>query len=312
MMKNSGRFVQSLIFTGAKGTGKHTLSVFTAQLRLCKTPLPDGAPCGECRDCRRIAEKIHPDVIYPEKTGVNKIYSRDTIRRVCADAYIKPSDGDLKIYIFEDFDTTESLSQNVLLKIIEDPPEGAGFIFTAFDKSVFLPTVLSRSVTLDLPETTKDEARLALREALEDKGKYTYEQIENAVSIFGGNIGNSVEFLENGPIARKYEAVINLTEALWANDEYRLLTAIHGVGDDRQTLKSVFMMWNKVLRDCTVYSAGITQFMGCYPEGARKLSNKLTKRRCEKIYRSVEDFIRRCDTNMNSSICAAALIADIM
>jgi DNA polymerase-3 subunit delta' len=313
---HSGRFPHTIIFTGEKGTGKHTMSLYAAMLRLCDNPMADESglpePCGVCRQCRRIQDRIHPDVIYPEKSGKLQIYTRETMRGVVSDAYIKPADTDIKLYIFEDFENTDTQSQNVLLKIIEDPPSGVGFIFTAVSQNGFLETILSRAVTLRLPETTKTEAVYALRESLADKGKYTYEQIEKAVAIFGGNIGKSVEYLDGGPIAQSLKHVSNFTNALISNDEYEMLKIISEIGDNREALKGVFIMFSEILRDAAVITSGSKTLISCYPEGADALSRRYTKKRNEKIYRLTEDFITRCETNMNAPITAAALVAEIM
>ena len=53
-------------------------------------------------------------------------------------------------------------AQNTLLKLIEEPPLHAVFIFTSSTKSVFLPTILSRIISLGVNEVSHEDCRKAL------------------------------------------------------------------------------------------------------------------------------------------------------
>ncbi len=71
-MNSSGRFAHSILLTGEKGSGRKTSAKFIAQSLLCEN-LSDGLPCGVCRNCKRIENDTHPDVIYPETEGKSDI-----------------------------------------------------------------------------------------------------------------------------------------------------------------------------------------------------------------------------------------------
>ncbi|MBQ8979965.1 MAG: DNA polymerase III subunit delta', partial [Oscillospiraceae bacterium] len=86
-MYKSGRFVHSYIITGAKGVGKKTAALYTAQALLC-SDVKDGIPCGVCRECRRIEANTHPDCIRVEKS--KRSYSVDDMRHIVTDAYTSP------------------------------------------------------------------------------------------------------------------------------------------------------------------------------------------------------------------------------
>ncbi|MBR4282959.1 MAG: hypothetical protein IKT35_04515 [Clostridia bacterium] len=68
------------------------------------------------------------------------------MRTICQDAYVKPNDGDRKVYIFH-ADLTEA-AQNALLKIFEEPPQGVTFIIPCVSESSLLTTILSRATRL--------------------------------------------------------------------------------------------------------------------------------------------------------------------
>ena len=106
-------------------------------------------PCGTCPACRKVFSGIHPDVI-TVRDEAHKNLSVDTIRQIRADAYIRPNEGTRKVYIFPDCAILTEQDQNVLLKIVEEGPPYAAFLFCAENASVVLQTLRSRCVELKL------------------------------------------------------------------------------------------------------------------------------------------------------------------
>ncbi|MCM1480469.1 MAG: hypothetical protein NC085_12255, partial [Muribaculaceae bacterium] len=157
-MKRTGRFPHAFLLTGERGVGKKVFADYIAMTLLCE----NGNACGQCRHCKRILANTHPDVIKPEKSGKKQIYNMETMRNICADAYVMPNDCDAKAYVFTDCADIEERTQNVLLKLIEEPPDTVYFIFTAVNGGVFLPTIRSRVITLGIPECSQEDCLNAL------------------------------------------------------------------------------------------------------------------------------------------------------
>ena len=103
------------------------------------------APCGRCNACRKVREGIHPDVMVV-RDPEHKNLSMDVLRQVRQDAYILPNEGEAKIYLFPDWCLLEPKTQNVLLKVLEEGPAHAVFLFCAESAAQLLPTVRSRCV----------------------------------------------------------------------------------------------------------------------------------------------------------------------
>ncbi len=104
-------------------------------------------PCLHCAACRKVAEDIHPDVRVVQDES-RKELSVDTVRQLRQDVYIRPNEGARKIYVFADAEQLNERDQNVLLKIVEEGPAYAAFVFCAGSAAELLPTIRSRCVEL--------------------------------------------------------------------------------------------------------------------------------------------------------------------
>ena len=102
-------------------------------------------PCGVCSACRKVLRDIHPDVITVQDPE-HKNISMDVLRQVRSDAYILPNEGRRKIYIFPDCEIFDPKTQNVMLKVLEEGPPHAAFIFCAKNSATLLQTIRSRAV----------------------------------------------------------------------------------------------------------------------------------------------------------------------
>ena len=104
-------------------------------------------PCLRCADCRKVIEDIHPDVRIVQDDGRREL-AVETVRQLRQDVYIRPNEGARKVYIFADCAQLNERDQNVLLKIVEEGPAYAAFIFCAGSAAALLPTIRSRCVEL--------------------------------------------------------------------------------------------------------------------------------------------------------------------
>ena len=142
-----GAVHHALLLTGPKGSGKGELARFIAAAMECQAP--QGRPCGVCPACRKVFDGIHPDVI-AVRDEERKLLSVDTVRQVCADAYIRPNEGARKVYVFEDSGQLDGRCQDILLKTVEEGPRYAAFLFLSENAAAILPTIRSRCVELKL------------------------------------------------------------------------------------------------------------------------------------------------------------------
>ena len=140
-----GTLSHALLFSGSGDLT--TAARYAAAAMECRSE--GQKPCGVCPACRKVFSGIHPDVI-TVRDEAHKNLSVDTIRQIRSDAYIRPNEGSRKVYIFPDCTILTEQDQNVLLKIVEEGPPYAAFLFCAENASVVLQTLRSRCVELKL------------------------------------------------------------------------------------------------------------------------------------------------------------------
>ena len=137
-----GRLSHAIVLSG---TGDLTDAArFIAAAHVCEGT---DRPCLRCRHCRKVLEGIHPDVSVIRDTEHREL-TVDAVRALRQDVYIRPNEAARKVYIIADSRQLNERDQNVLLKIVEEGPPYAAFIFCTDSPAALLETVRSRCVLL--------------------------------------------------------------------------------------------------------------------------------------------------------------------
>ena len=145
------RLAHAFVLTGVRGVGKTTTARIIARALNCVGPDGKGGPtiepCGQCDQCRAIAEDRHVDVLEMDaasRTGVNDI------RELIEGVRYRPTSARYKIYIIDEVHMLSTAAFNALLKTLEEPPEHVKFIFATTEIRKIPVTVLSRCQRFDL------------------------------------------------------------------------------------------------------------------------------------------------------------------
>ena len=125
------------------GENRSTLADTLAAAWVCTGEQP---PCGICSGCRKAALGIHPDIIRADAEGDG--LKAEAVRALRSDAYIRPNEAPRKVYILEHGELLNQTGQAILLKLIEDGPAYACFLFLSPNPELLLPTIRSRCETL--------------------------------------------------------------------------------------------------------------------------------------------------------------------
>ena len=180
------------LITGPAGSGKRTLAGLLAAAMVCSAP--DGRPCGGCPACRKAAGGIHPDVVTVAGED-GKDLTVAQVRRMRADAYIRPNEAERKVYILPDAQRMNASAQNAMLKLLEEGPPYAAFLLLAEAAGELLPTVRSRCEVLALAPVDRREGEAWLRERFPDAPA---QALSAATLRCGGILGRAVDELSGG------------------------------------------------------------------------------------------------------------------
>lgn len=143
-----GRLSHAYIISGPDGSGCDQLVDCLAAAFVCTDER--NRPCGICADCRKAAGGIHPDIIHVTIPEDKRLISVDQVRKMRADAYIRPNEANRKVFVIHDAQTMREEAQNALLKILEEGPAYAAFLLLVEHPQQLLSTIRSRCETLSL------------------------------------------------------------------------------------------------------------------------------------------------------------------
>ena len=188
--------------------------------------------CGECSACKKASQLVHPDIhfSYPviSRKPSDKPISTDFIKEwrefMSANPYgnvfdwlqfigaenkqgnitthecldiirkmnLKSFESEYKILIMW---MPELLGKegNKLLKLIEEPPPNTLFILVAENDSLILPTILSRTQLIKIPQLTA----LDIESALEIRNGISVQKAQQIAAVSGGNYHEAIQQLEH-------------------------------------------------------------------------------------------------------------------
>ena len=244
----TGRSSHCYLLCGPVGSGKHTLARLLAAALQCSGSV---VPCGQCAHCRKAASDIHPDIILwddPEKKEVPVAL----IRQLQSDAYLRPNEGQRKIYILPRAQDLNDSSGNALLKLIEEPPSYAVFLLLTDNPDKLLPTIRSRCAELRLEPVSAQEALPFLAAKYPHK---TQDDLKAACFHSGGWLGQAAALLDGTlyepqttAFAQAYAArdTLALTDVLCAMEKL-----------PRNKLQELLSQWRQLIADAMVVRTGL-------------------------------------------------------
>jgi len=126
---------------------------------LCSAP--GEKACGTCRDCRKLRQGTHPDVVIvrplvDDKGREKAEISVAQIRQLVAEAHVLPNEAERKIYIIEKAEKLNKEAQNAALKLLEEPPARLVLALCTSNALSLLPTVRSRCIELNMVSQAED------------------------------------------------------------------------------------------------------------------------------------------------------------
>jgi len=161
----------AVLLVGPARVGKRLLARTWAAMLNCSGPDRSGlaAPCGVCPSCVAVLRETHPDLLEVEPkatTSTGKTARRRlipvsvvTARRDDGREYERhvvewletSATHRRKVVVIDGAEFLGEESANALLKVVEEPPHRAVFVFLTEDAHAVLPTIASRAARMRVP-----------------------------------------------------------------------------------------------------------------------------------------------------------------
>ncbi len=188
LLEQTGAFRgNALLLTGPARVGKLDVARAVAAQHNCTGQRGMyGEACGTCPSCRALAAGAHPDLLLVEPRATTSTGKAARRKLIPIGAVLSGRDKarEYETHVFEFLEVRPTFSRrvvivqgaeylgpeaaNALLKLVEEPPHGALFVFLAEDLRAVLPTIVSRSARLTVTPVSDPALERALLRAGQD------------------------------------------------------------------------------------------------------------------------------------------------
>ena len=208
-------------------------------------------PCLECRSCKQAQTHNHPDIIYVSHEKPNTISVEDIRTQINQDIAIKPYSGKYKIYIVDEAEKMNVQAQNALLKTMEEPPSYAVILLLTANADVFLPTVLSRSVLLNL-KAVPDET---IKNFLMSRYQIPDYQAKVCVAFAQGNVGKAIRLASSEEFNELKASALQLVKRMEDIELHEMTEAVKQISDYKLEINEYFDLLMVWYRDVLYFKA---------------------------------------------------------
>jgi len=226
------RLHHAWLLTGPRGVGKATLAWRVARFLLASTPGDGDDNPAQTLDIQsdhpvaiRIAALSEPRLFllrrgWDEKTErLKTVITVDEVRRLKGFFSLTAADGGRRVVIVDAADEMNNSAANALLKVLEEPPDGAVLILVSHRPSALPATIRSRCRILRLNALNPEQMATALSQnGVESEAASAAALAELA----GGSAGEAIRLLNLDGI-ETYSAITGLFATLPGIDRPRLL-----------------------------------------------------------------------------------------
>ncbi len=237
------------ILDGEEGAGKMMLARAFAQTLQCERGGTE--PCGECHSCKQALSGNQPDIITVGHEKPASIGVEDIRGQLCGDIQIKPYSSPYKIYIVDEAEKMTVQAQNAILKTIEEPPAYGVILLLTTNADAFLPTILSRCVTLKLRPVKSEVIRAYLME----KYQIPDYQADVCTAFARGNVGKAQRLAQSEQFAELKDHLIHLLRHLRDMEIYELTEAVRSASEYKAEIGDYLDLMALWFRDVLLFKA---------------------------------------------------------
>ena len=178
-------------------------SLLLAKTIMC---LNENAPCNNCLQCQKIEHNNNVDVlIYPKEKSAIIV---EEMLEIVESVLLTPYEHDKKVYILNNFSSTNIQAQNKLLKTLEEMPNNVYFILNVENETKVLPTIKSRCNKIYVPNKNNNDLYDSLKEF-----NLTVDEKNEIVAFCNHSQQNAFDYAQN----ETFFPLLNFVFDLWTN-----------------------------------------------------------------------------------------------
>jgi len=212
-MLESGRVPGALLFTGPEGVGKKTLGAMLAKALNCERRARGQSDfCGQCLRCRKADEMLAAaredldrrrqmkeagrrveGLIYFDLQLIEPLTRYiliEQVRQLRRVAYTRPFEFPWRIFLIDQAQTIHWQAIDLLLKVLEEPPDTTLLVLVCPNAYELRPTVRSRCRRIQfLPAEDSVIAKI-----LREERRLTKEELQLAARVAAGSVADAKTF----------------------------------------------------------------------------------------------------------------------
>jgi DNA polymerase-3 subunit delta' len=260
-----------LLFAGPEGVGKKTLALMLAKALVCERGAADFCDqCARCRkaeqmfataqedlarrrgikeSARRVEGLVYFDLQIIEP--LTKFILAEQIRQLRAVAYTRPFESPRRIFILDEAHTIHWQAVDLLLKVLEEPPETTAFILICPNAFELRSTIRSRCMRVAFQPVDQD----LIHDLLARERKLTEPQRALAERVVAGSVARARTF-DPAEYERRRQPWLDFMEAMarrgapGATADWRLvLDSARALAENRDDFEGTLKVGYSLLSD---------------------------------------------------------------
>lgn len=305
-----GKVSHAYIINGELGAGKKMLAGIFAKTLQCENMQDTVNPCNKCHSCIQTDSNNQPDIIWVRHEKPASIGVDDVRNQIISDMQIKPYSSRYKIYIIDEAEKLTVAAQNAMLKTIEEPPAYGIVIFLTTNADIFLQTILSRCVMLDLRPISNS----LVEQYLKDHYDVSDYERRFATHFAQGKIGRAKTIIESTEFAhlkQEVMSVIRNAKDMTAGD---IIAVVNEVKNYKLTIDDYLDLLAMWFRDVLLFkSTNDTNYLIFSDEISliKTQAQTMSYEGIQDILNSIDKVKIRLKANVNFELCIELLIMAI-